>query len=139
MLLLITIVSDIKDSSKDIRNYPYTLFVHSYLSDQNSFQSPSIISPLNSYIIGSVGTKNYSEFYSFWLNSDAEKVIIDLQSSFGGLIMYVGENKESINIEKIEEDTIYTTARGSDYAYEFSKSEILEKFNKNKEEKKRFY
>ena len=134
--LLITIVSDIKDSSKDIRNYPYTLFVHSYLSDQNSFQSPSIISPLNSYIIGSVGTKNYSEFYSFWLNSDAEKVIIDLQSSFGGLIMYVGENKESINIEKIEEDTIYTTARGSDYAYEFSKSEILEKFNKNKEEKR---
>ena len=134
--LLITIVSDIKDNLKDIRNYPYTLFVHSHLSDQNSFQSPSIISPLNSYIIGSVGTKNYSEFYSFWLNSDAEKVIVDLQSSFGGLIMYVGENKESINMEKIEEDTIYTTAKGSDYAYEFNKSEILEKFNRNKEEKR---
>ena len=134
--LLITIVSDIQDNSKDIRNYPFTLIVNSHLKDKTIFNSPSIISPLNSYIIGSIGTKNYSEFYSFWLNSDADRILIDLQSSVGGLIIYVGEDKENIDTENLKDEATIFEPIGSEYLFQIEKKSILNEFNKKHKEQR---
>ena len=127
--LLITIVSDVKDNYNGIRNYPYILTVYSHLHDKSS---QPIISPLSTYIKGSIGTNNISEFHSFWLLSDADKVIIDLQSSIGGLLIFLGENKEYNVSEQIE----YLIPKGNDYIYEFDKKDILDNFYKNNNERR---
>ena len=131
--LLITIVSDIKDDSQDIRNYPYTLLIHSHLKDKTVFESPSVITPLNTYVIGSLGTKNYSEFYSFWLNSDADQVLFDMQTSIGGLAIYLGEDK--INFD-INNTNLTNEPMGSDYLLSLSKEDILKEFNEKHNEKR---
>jgi len=127
--LLITIKSDVETLDFEInRNYPYSIIVHSHSTSAYYFEIPIISIPLNEYVIGSVNlpekSNRMSQFYSVWLNSDSEEVIIDLQSDAGGMFINVGNERPTV-----EESHFKILPQGKDTIHYISRNEILSKGN----------
>ena len=103
--LLLNVFPEVEGDFKNKKLiFPYTIFINSYkLADLN------INVPLDEYVVGTID--NRIQFYSVWLNSDADKVIIDFQSVGADLYINVGNERPNIreshfNIAHQEEDTI---------------------------------
>ena len=121
--LLLNVFSDVEGdfNSKNLI-FPYTIFVYSHIIADSNI--PYINVPLDEYVVGTVESdRNYIyQFYSVWLSSDAEKVIIDLQSTSAVLSINAGNIRP-----KIESSDFKILPQGEDTIYSFSKSEILSK------------
>ena len=119
--LLLNVFSEVEGdfNSKNLI-FPYNIFVHSYRpADLNI---PLINAPLDEYVVGTVQSdRNYIyQFYSVWLNSDADQVIIDLQSSAASLFINVGNIKPAIGYSHFK-----FVPKGEATIYNISKTEIL--------------
>ena len=128
--LLICVVSVNNTSSNYIdTNYPFSLIIQSYEYDiRDNKNMPIINVPTDQYI---VGTMNYQpndifQFYSVYLNSNAEQVLIDFQSETGRLYINVGKEKPS-------KDANFTIPPGKDTLFTIKKNDILEIAKKMKE------
>ena len=91
--LLMKIFSNIENKDANIEKYySFSLIVHTYKEEQDTKIIPVMSIPLNEYIIGNILNtnigENIEEFYSVWLSSDAERIIIDFQSFAGQLLMW---------------------------------------------------
>ena len=124
--LIISVFSDVKSVRIDFekgRNFPYSIIVQSYPNTINYLKIPTIRIPLDEYVVGSVNP-SYShrilQFYSVWLNKDADFVAIDWQSDGGSLFIKVGEEKPIV-----DDHHLNITGIGKDYIRKFSKNEIL--------------
>ena len=119
--LLLSVFSDVKGENKNfIRNYPYSIIVHSY--PQNNLNKPIINIPLDEYIIGSVNQTNLYQYYSVWLNDNAYKVIIDFQSDAGGILINVGKIKPTFqnahfSFPPMGKDVVHTLLRSEILRY----------------------
>ena len=125
--LLLKVVSDVEGHSVPInRNYPYSIMINSHSINGNYDKVPIISVPLDEYIIGTVepsDTPNRMfQFYSVWLNLEAEQVIIDLQSDAGGLFINVGNVRPTTGNAHFK---LYP--QGKDTLHYISKNEILSK------------
>ena len=133
--LLIKILSDVEGGNIPIdRNYPYSLIVHTYPIHEINQNLPVMNIPLDEYIIGNIDNleknQNIYEFYTVWLNSDANKVIIDFQSGAGELFINVGNNKPKFDNNHFKfgpsgKDTIYTLKKEDILKYANNKSSSL--------------
>ena len=128
--LLICVVSVNNTSSNFIdTNYPFSLIIQSHEYDiRDNKKMPIINVPTDQYI---VGTMNYQpndifQFYSVYLNSNAEQVLIDFQSETGRLYINVGKEKPS-------KDANFTIPPGKDTLFTIKKNDILEIARKMKE------
>ena len=126
--LLLTVKSDVE--TLDIQNngnYPYSIIVYSQSIDS---EYPPISIPLDQYIIGSVdqydASNNAFQFYSVWLNSDSEEVIIDLQIEAGGMLINVGNKKPTAKSCHFK-----IQPQGKDTIHYISRSDILTQGNLN--------
>ena len=95
--LLIKVCSDVAGEGIPIeRNYPYSIIVHTHELDLDSFNIPVIRIPTDEYIVGTINVyhpeNRIFKYFSVWLNSDADKVIIDFQSDAASLFINVGTN-----------------------------------------------
>ena len=131
--LLINVFSKVEGNNIKInRNYPFSIIVHSYPIDANSDKIPIINIPVDEYIVGTVREMFPKEFiykfYSVWLNSDAEQVIIDFQSNLGFLFINVG-NKRPSSINKA--DFVFLP-NGKNSIFSIKKNDIFNKTNKYK-------
>ena len=118
--LLLNVFPDVEGDFKNKKQiFPYTIFICSYkIADLN------INVPLDEYVVGTVESNkdNIMQFYSVWLNSDADKVIIDFQSVDADLYINVGNERP-----KIRESHFNISHQGEDTILIISKSEILSK------------
>jgi hypothetical protein len=99
--LLMKVFSDIENKDAYIEKYySFSLIVHAYKEEQNTKIIPVISIPLDEYIIGNILNTNIGEsieeFYTVWLSSDAERIIIDFQSLAGQLFINVGNTKPTL-------------------------------------------
>jgi hypothetical protein len=127
--LLLTIKPDVETIDIQInRNYPYSIIVHSYLSGADYIGIPLISIPLNQYVVGTVDEydtyNRMFQFYSVWLNSDSEEVIINLQSEAGGIFINVGNERPTVRNYHFK-----IIAQGKDTIHFISRNEILKKGN----------
>ena len=127
--LLISVYSDVKSERITFqkgRNFPYSLIVQSFPKTINYLKIPTVRIPLDEYIIGSVDPTNSSfritQFYSVWLNADADFVIIDWQSDGGNLYIKVGDDKPIMDDYHIK-----ISGNGKDTIHKITKDEILKK------------
>lgn len=121
--LLLLVMSDVDAEKISIlRNYPYTLLVHSYSTDLPHSQMPVMTIPLEEYVIGSVKkTEDYIyNYYYVLIPSDADKVIIDFQSETAGLYIEVGEELPSV-----DHKDFYFHPRGKESIFNITKEDIL--------------
>ena len=95
--LLIKMISNVNTIEKNT-NYPYSLTVKSNQKNIENKELPAIKIQKDQYIIGTVdpssqNNKQMSVFYTIWLDSDADHVVIDFQSNAAGMFINVGEEK----------------------------------------------
>ena len=99
--LLLRVFSDMEIQDDSIRNYPYSIMVHSHPINASYYNIPIIRIPTDEYIIGTVEpkepTKFIFQFYYVWLNLDAKQVAIDFQCNSGGLFINLGFERPTIN------------------------------------------
>ena len=118
--LLLKVFPDVEGDFKNKKLiFPYTIFINSYkAADLN------INVPLDEYVVGTVESNkdNIKQFYSVWLNSDADQVIIDFQSVAAELYINVGNERP-----KITESHFNISHQGEDTILIISKKEILSK------------
>ena len=113
-----------------IKNYPFSIIVQ-HKTNEKLRNVPEINIPIGEYVVGTIGMLKTHDFYSIYLTSEANGVLIDFQSEKGCLYVHVGKDKPnkihnknidfSFCYERDEEDTIFT----------ISKEEIKEKTGKN--------
>jgi hypothetical protein len=133
--LLIKVVSDVEGGVIPIdRYYPYSIIVHSHDADIDSYNLPIIKVPTDEYIIGSINIyhpdNRIFKFFSVWLNSDADKVVIDFQSDSASLFINVGEL-----IPLVSESHFNSWSKGKDTVMSFDKSDLLQ-YASNEQKKK---
>ena len=127
--LLISIFSDVQNDLYPIeRIYPYSIIVHSFKFD-NLKEKPLINIHLDEFIIGSLEEKEKQDiiydFYSIWINFDAEQIIIDFQCHLCGILINVGITKPTINNSHF---SFFSDNQNS--LNILSKDDILEKWQK---------
>ena len=134
--LLINVFSDIKDKDYELkRNIPFSIYVQSFPVEIDFNKKPIIIAPIDEFIVGtidptpSVGT--IYELYQILLTSDAEQVVIDFQSDFGGIFINVGEKRPTTSNAQFKFYPI-----GKDTIYSISKNDILKEAERIYNEKK---
>ena len=130
--LLISILPNVRSSSVELfRNYQYSIIVKSSLSTMVYKDIPSISIPSDEYIIGDIiasHDERIKDFFSFWINYDADKLIIDFQSYTGNLFINVGNEKpESMN------SNFRFLSDGKDSIYTINKNEIINEYKKKGE------
>ena len=90
------IISVTTTNSIDVK-YPFSIIIQSHYYHLNENKNMPIISiPTDQYILGKFinnQEKNLFLFYSVWLNSDAEEVLIDFQRQTGSLYINIGEER----------------------------------------------
>lgn len=116
--LLISIESNVESSSlvQQFMNYPFSIIVQSSLDGMSSTNIPPTRISFDDYIVGDIKEstdENIKEFYTIWINDDAEEINIDFLSKAGGLFINVGNNKPTIKNADFKflpsgEDSIYT-------------------------------
>ena len=122
--LLLNVFPDVEGNFKSNKNiFPYTIFVHSHKTADLNI--PKINVPLDEYVVGTVESDkdNILQFYSVWLNSDADQVIIDFQSVAAKMYINVGNTKPEIS----KHNHFHILPKGEDTIYIISKTEILSK------------
>ena len=133
--LLLSVFSDVKgyDLSFD-RYYAYSLIVHSSPNNRNYNDVPIIKIPVDEYIIGAVEPSSQHNrmfnFYSVWLNYDADQVIIDFQSDAAGIFINVGEGRPTT-----ESAHFPFWPAGHDTIHIITKEQILVKAKPSQKEK----
>ena len=132
--LLINVMSDTKSDIMDT-NFPFSLIVHTHEFNIMSYKNIPLISvPTDQFIVGTVSefttNENIYQFYSVWINSDAEQVLIDFQSKTGGLFINIGYEKPTT----LKND-FNVLSNGKDQVFTIKKNEILEKAKAKKEYK----
>ena len=125
--LLLTVKSDVETIDIQInRNYPYSIIVHSSPFSSSYFDIPPISIPLNEYVIGTVDVmepfNRMFQFYSVWLNSDSQEVIIDFQTEAGGMFINVGNERPTVDNSHFK-----IFPKGKDIIHSIPRSEILAK------------
>ena len=116
--LLISIESNVESSSliQQFMNYPFSIIVKSSLDGMSSIDIPPIRISFDDYIVGDIKEstdENINEFYTIWINDEAEEINIDFLSKAGGLFINVGSTKPTIKNANFKfspsgEDSIYT-------------------------------
>lgn len=127
--LIISVYSDVKSERIKLQkgiNLPYSLIVQSFPKTINYLKIPTVRIPLDEYIIGTVdptlSSYRITQFYSVWLNADADFVVIDWQSDGGSLFIKVGDEKPTM--ESFDKKI---SGNGQDAIHKISKDEILSK------------
>ena len=133
--LLIKVVSDVEGGVIPIdRYYPYSIIVHSHEADIDSYNLPIIKIPTDEYIIGSINIyhpeNRIFKFFSVWLNSDADKVVIDFQSDTASLFINVGEL-----IPLVSESHYNSWSKGKDTVMSIDKSDLLKHATEEQKQK----
>ena len=122
--LLINVMSDIKSLLET--NYPFSIIIHIHEFNIMNYQNiPLIRIPNDEYVVGTVSeytTKDYIyQFYSVWLNSDCEQVLIDFQSKTGALFINVGYERPTTFKSNFK-----ILSNGKDQVLSIKKDKILE-------------
>lgn len=123
--LLLNVKSDAIAQDVPInRNYPYSIIVHSQPTSGTYTENPSIKIQVDDFVIGTIDlpeeSNRFNQFYTVWLNEDAEELIIDLQSDAGGLFIKVGDTKPTTT-----EYDIAIKPQGKDTIHIIKKSDLL--------------
>ena len=131
--LLIKVASDVQGDEIQIdRNYPFTIIVHSYEADSDSYNRPIVRIPTEEYIVGTVIIQHPEnrifKYFITLLDSDAERVVIDFQSDSASLFVSVN------SIPTMETAHFTFWSRGRDSVMSFSKEELLEYINEGRNE-----
>jgi len=131
--LLIKVFSNVEINSIELdRIFPFSIIVHSYPIYEDFDKIPIINVPVDEYIVGSVKDmfpKDFIyEFYSVWLNSNADIVLIDFQSNSGSLFINVGNKRPS----SIDKSHFAFWPNGKDSIYSIKKNDIINKTNEYK-------
>jgi hypothetical protein len=98
--LILSVFSDVKSNKVAIdKNFPFTIMISTYPTSINYLNIPSIRIPVDEYIVGAINRSKtlITEYYSVWLNSDADAVLIDFQAHVGGIYINVGDSKPIID------------------------------------------
>ena len=127
--LLMRVFSDVISTSVPFdKNFPFTIIISSYPRTVNYLNIPYIRIPVDEYIDGSIDEKKnaITEYYSVWLNSDADVVKIDFQADIGNIYINVGERKPVVETSVEQADFIFSNS-GKDTLYQITKEEIRRK------------
>lgn len=116
--LLLNVFSEVEgDFNNKNLILPFNIFVYSRKTAESIKDYPLINIPLDEYVVGTVESdKNILQFYSVWLNSDAEQVIIEMQSTNAELFINVGNTKPEVgkclfHLIPQDEDAIFTISK----------------------------
>ena len=126
--LLLKVVSDveIEKNSDNLRNYPYSILVHSYATDLPLTEIPVMTIPLDQYIIGSVAVEQpvnrIYKFYSVLMNADGDKVVFDFQSETATIYINVGTQLPSP-----EQSHFQFSPKGKNSIYSISEEDLIAK------------
>ena len=124
--LLLRVFSDIEIAGDQIKNFPYSIMVHSQPINQIYTDIPVISVPTDEYIIGTVDpldpVNRIFQFYNVWLNKGAKQVAIDFQCDSGGLFINVGFERPTVNNAHFS-----FISNGTDSIYIITKEQILNK------------
>ena len=121
--LIIKVVSDVEgdnDGKNILRNYPYSLIVHTFPSDRKNI--PVVIIPTDQYILGCVEPISSSLIYQFYkvrLNNDADKIVFDFQSDAAELYVRFGDIPPTVDTKDFK-----ITSNGQHNIHVKTKSEL---------------
>ena len=124
--LIIKVFSDIKaDKIPYDRVHPFTLFIKSNTKNLDEEYLPAIYIPFDEIILGSLeignGKGNY-EFYKVQLNSNFDKIIIDIHSAIEKIFINVGDKRPTINNNHI---SLTLSNNNNDNVFVIYKEELL--------------
>ena len=129
--LLLNVTTDV--IARDValnRNYPYSIIVHSHPTSGTYIDIPPIKIQVDEFIIGTVDTyednNRLFQFYTVYLNEDAEELIIDWQSDAGGMFIKIGNEKPTT-----QDYDLVIEPQGKDTIHSIPKKEFLKNRNQN--------
>ena len=124
--LIINVYSNVKaDKIPMKRVYPYTILIQSYPNNYKNTELPIILAPIDEYITGSLNKgkdKDVYDFYRMQLNSNNEKIVIDIHSSIEALLVNIGNKRPTIS-----ENDLKFELKKKDNVIVISKEDIKDK------------